>query len=37
MPGSPLLGKGLLSPSAAADRFGAVRAGQVDLGPIEVP
>jgi hypothetical protein len=34
-PGSPVLGKGKLSPDAPADRNGTVRAGEVDLGPIE--
>ena len=33
---APFLGKGSLSPDALADRNGAPRAGEVDLGPIEV-
>ena len=33
---APFLGKGSLSPDAPADRNGAPRAGEVDLGPIEV-
>jgi hypothetical protein len=37
MPGSPMIGRGTLSPAAAADRAGVPRSGQVDLGPIEVP
>lgn len=34
---APFLGMGTLSPDAPSDRNGAVRSGQVDLGPIEVP
>jgi hypothetical protein len=34
---APFLGTGALSPGAPSDRNGAARAGQVDLGPIEVP
>ena len=34
---APYLGKGALLPGAPSDRYGAVRTGRVDLGPIEVP
>ncbi|MGE3159594.1 MAG: hypothetical protein AB7K78_23120 [Xanthobacteraceae bacterium] len=34
---APHLGKGALLPGASADRYGTVRKGQVELGPIEVP
>jgi hypothetical protein len=34
---APFLGKGALAPEAPSDRNGAARAGEVDLGPIEVP
>lgn len=36
LPGSPLLGAGALTRDAPADRYGVVRTGKVDLGPIEM-